>query len=265
MDNAVQAFLTNLIDDAGLFPPATLPMDEAVAGHVAAKASSFGWIMDRFVCSSSRLDELEAALPPEVADEPWDLAVVADGDFDPTVDRPGLVLRLVETRGLPDFDPHPSIEVFCEQVDIGTCLENGHGAKIRCGGATADLYPSPGAVAAFVAECAQLGVRMKATAGLHHPVRAVDPATGITNHGFLNVVGAAVLAHGGTTDEAILTALVAEEDPAAFTLNHEIYRWRDLAANAAQIADARRELFVGIGSCSFTEPVGDLVSLGMLS
>jgi hypothetical protein len=265
MDTAVRAFLTDLIDDAGLFPPAALSIEDAVAGHQRATASPRGWMMDRFVCPSSRLDQLAAALPPEAAAAPWPLAVVVDGDFDPRIERTGLVLRLAETKGLPDFDPHPSIEAFCEGVDVATCLENGHGAKIRCGGATAELYPSPDEVAAFLAECTRLGVRAKATAGLHHPVRHVDPATSITNHGFLNVVGAAVLAHARGLDEPTLAAVVADEDPAAFELSDERFAWKDHSVGADEIAKARHALFVSFGSCSFTEPIDDLTALGILA
>jgi hypothetical protein len=265
VDNAVQAFLTGLIDDAGLFPPAALPIAAAAAGHQQAKASPFGWMMDRFVCPSSRLDELVAALPAEAATKPWDLAVVVDSDFDPRTEHRGLVFRLAEVRGLPDFDPHPSIEVFCEQVDIVTCLENGHGAKLRCGGATADLFPSPDEVADFLAECNERGVRAKATAGLHHPIRHVEPASGITNHGFLNVVGAAVLAHARGLDRRQLAEVVADEDPASFALDNQQFRWRDHVVAAGEIAKARQALFVSYGSCSFDEPVDDLKAMGILT
>jgi hypothetical protein len=123
------------------------------------------------------------------------------------------------------------------------------GAKIRCGGTT---LPSVHEVADFVATCRAAGVPFKATAGLHHPIRSGD------RHGFLNLLAAAVFA--GADPEAIL----AEEDPDAFTLDEHGFGVHDHRADAETIAAARAELFIAYGSCSFDEPTGDLMALGLL-
>jgi hypothetical protein len=138
------------------------------------------------------------------------------------------------------------------------------GAKIRCGGGTADAIPSPEHVAAFVDACRRSDVPFKATAGLHHPFRHADPATGFVRHGFLNVAGAAVMACAAGADRATLARMIADDRPASFRLGPEGFRWQDLVAGPRAIASARRELFLGYGSCSFTEPVEDLVALGVL-
>ena len=41
-------------------------------------------------------------------------------------------------------------------------------------------------------------------------------------------------------------------------------RWRDRRIGAATIRSLRREAFPGYGSCSFDEPVDDLVRMGIL-
>jgi hypothetical protein len=47
-----------LIDDAGPFPPARKPIDEAVADHRAARGDSAAWMLGRFICPVARLEEL---------------------------------------------------------------------------------------------------------------------------------------------------------------------------------------------------------------
>ena len=64
-----------------------------------------------------------------------------------------------------------------------------------------------------MAACRDAGVPFKATAGLHHAIRA-DGA-----HGFLNLLAAAVFAHTEGLGEDELVALLAEEDADAFALD----------------------------------------------
>lgn len=59
MNPSAKSLLDGIIDYAGLFPPAQLPMDEAFARFVDHRSSSDGWMLARFVCPVARLDELE--------------------------------------------------------------------------------------------------------------------------------------------------------------------------------------------------------------
>ena len=149
-------------------------------------------------------------------------------------------------------------------VQMRAIDEAGAGAKVRCGGLEEGDFPSPEMVAAFIWLAAEAGVAFKATAGLHHPLRHWDCAPGVMRHGFLNITGAAVLGRALGLDQEELTEIVAEEDPAAFELSDVSFRWRHRAVTVAEIEPGRRGLMLGYGSCSFTEPVADLVELGML-
>lgn len=61
MKPSVRAFLNQIIDYAGLFPPAKLPMDEALRTYLHAKKTSpHSWMLGRFVCPTTRLQELLA-------------------------------------------------------------------------------------------------------------------------------------------------------------------------------------------------------------
>ncbi len=268
MTDARRALLGGLIDHAALFPPASLDMPDALEADRRARATPEAWMLDRFIVPASRLGELPADTPP--------LSVVLDrgeGDLDAIAQYDVALLEgridpawIPETQAL--VDAKLGVPAFWELApgralagEVAAVREAGAGAKIRCGGVTADAFPPVEAVAAFVLACRDAGVRFKATAGLHHPVRHVDPATGFHMHGFLNLLAAAVFAHMGEDD---LVPVLAEEDPAAFTVDAGGLEVHGRRADAAAIEAARAELFVAYGSCSFSEPVEDLTALGIL-
>lgn len=138
------------------------------------------------------------------------------------------------------------------------------GVKLRCGGLVADAFPSPGRLAAVIAAAGDLGLALKFTAGLHHPVRhrADDPA--VMMHGFLNVFGAGILAREAGLAGDRLIACLAETEPAAFTFTEAGFAWRDLGVDTDAVARARSRWLAGFGSCSFLEPRDDLAALGLL-
>jgi hypothetical protein len=267
--DARRELLGALIDHAALFPPASLDMPEAIEADRAARASEHAWILDRFIVPASRLDELPRVTPR--------LSVVLDGgegDLEAVHDArvAGRTVELVEARIDPAWIPDTQelvnaklgegVRAFWELAPgrglsgaVAAVREARAGAKIRCGGAT---VPPVEAVAAFVVACRDAGVPFKATAGLHHAIRRGDA------HGFLNLLAAAVFANADGLGEDDLVPLLAEEDPAAFALDAGGLAAHGRHADAAAIAEARAELFVAYGSCSFDEPVADLAALGVL-
>ncbi|MBD0348337.1 MAG: hypothetical protein ICV59_04215 [Thermoleophilia bacterium] len=241
------ALLARLIDHAPLYPPASLPLDAALADHERARMSDAAWMVNRFVCPASRL--------AEVAGLDLRLTVVVDV---PWAERPPLDDARIEAIELP-LPPDLSTlreaarEVYVElppgdvHAHIRELARHGLRAKVRCGGET---IPPVGELAAFVRACRATGVPFKATAGLHHAVRRAG------QHGFVNVLAAAVF---GREMEAL-----AEADPRAFELRPSVFRWRDGRAASDELVRVRREVFVSIGSCSFSEPVDELRTLGLL-
>lgn len=241
-DDARRALLTGLIDHAPLFPPASLPVDEALEEDRRFRAGPDGWLVRRFVVPASRFHELGEVKVP--------LAVVVDGtDCAEWVDDPRVAA--IETRS-PDFESRGR-EVFVE-VDLGEGLPDrleqlsalGLRAKVRCGGAR---VPTVEELAEFIRTCRALGLPFKATAGLHHPVRSGE------EHGFLNVIAAAL--HGD--EEAALS-----EDADGFSLTADGFAWRDRFASADLLTRLRADVFAGFGSCSAQEPADELRALGFL-
>jgi hypothetical protein len=60
MTESLKALLSGLIDYAGLFPPAKLPLADALANHRRYQQGEDAWMLGRFVCPAARLAELAA-------------------------------------------------------------------------------------------------------------------------------------------------------------------------------------------------------------
>lgn len=55
---AVKALLHRLIDYAGLFPPASLPLKPAIENYLSYRQSDDSWMLSRFIIPATRLGEL---------------------------------------------------------------------------------------------------------------------------------------------------------------------------------------------------------------
>ncbi|MCR9197373.1 MAG: hypothetical protein NXI04_01900 [Planctomycetaceae bacterium] len=266
------ALLTGLFDYAGLFPPAGLPMADAVAGFERYRAGKHCRMLNAFVIPAARLVELKSEVT-SAAGSPWRLSVLS-GDW--PADREcieqfrqqtaGFQIVSVETRQLsaaaeirhtfPVYIELPLDDGLSDSVaslsQVGAC------AKIRTGGLTTDAFPTCEAVARFLTVCCQAGVPFKATAGLHHPLRSLRRTTAAADaplammHGFVNVLGAVAAATNGATIEQV-TAVLDNTQAAPF-----------VERLTTRPNPALRHLFHSIGSCSFEEPVADLQELSWL-
>jgi hypothetical protein len=98
---------------------------------------------------------------------------------------------------------------------------------------------------------------------LHHPVRQFRDEVKTKMHGFLNVLGAGVLAAEHGWDEQQTTAMLEDEDLASFSFTDDRFAWRECGIDRERLME-RRKLITSFGSCSFNEPREDLRALGFL-
>ena len=56
MKESLRAFMNGLIDYAGLFPPAKLPLDEAIDDYVMHLKGENSWMLGRFIIPVSKLN-----------------------------------------------------------------------------------------------------------------------------------------------------------------------------------------------------------------
>jgi len=248
---SLRALLTNLIDYAGLYPPAALSLPVALSNYKQYLASPESWILNRLVLPVSELDNITVG-------ENWRVTLLVDGEPGPLPRQvQSLETKLARKLSLPTYCEAP-----LKRID-------GAFAKVRTGGLTADAIPMPFEIAGFLCEAAGRRVPFKATAGLHHPIRgghaltyAADSPHAIM-HGFVNVFVAAAFAWHGV-DRATVISVLQECDPQSFEFLDDALTWRGRHLKTEQIAAARRDFAHSFGSCSFEEPISDLKALGWL-
>jgi hypothetical protein len=104
---------------------------------------------------------------------------------------------------------------------------------------------------------------IKFTAGLHHPIRQFRDEVKTKMHGFLNVLGAAVLAaeHQWNADQAV--TMLEDENTDSFSFSDDVFAWRKWKIELERL-QYRRKFVASFGSCSFDEPREDLRGLNLL-
>ena len=274
-----------LFDDASLFPPASLALPDAVAGHLRHQQAWYHDMSGPFVCADAKITQLSAALTAASVAE-MDIALVVPGGadgLDAAVDAvftdPRLRLRAVEVpadrqaasteaaaaaliarldgtplAGATAFAEIPVAQLTADAVHA--LSEHRYLAKLRTGGVTAEAFPDEQTLARSLVLLADQRLAFKCTAGLHHAVRHRADDTGFEHHGFLNVLLAVVAALDGA-DVADVADVLADQDA-----NRVASGISKLTPDAA---DDARSLFTSFGTCSTDEPVSDLVTLGLVS
>jgi hypothetical protein len=76
---SLRALLTGVIDYAGLFPPARLPLEQALHNHARYRAEPEGWMQGRFVIPAARLRELEPHASLFASGAPFVFSVLGRG------------------------------------------------------------------------------------------------------------------------------------------------------------------------------------------
>lgn len=298
---AVRAAFAQLIDYAGLFPPAKLDMATALGEYTNARRGPFAWMLGRFIVAASRIPDL---LDAPANGYPLSLSVIVDAGTDARTWLPSLQQTLDELARLHSAEARVRVEALevalpplptqreTQDAAIGqfaaarkqaglqdvpafvelpqdarrrddlpgalfAMARHGLGAKIRCGGLMPQAFPSAEDLAAFLTiAVGEHRLPIKATAGLHHPIRRRDDRIGVMMHGFLNVLAGAAFARAGA-DLARVQHIVESQDAAELAPGAP-------GLSADDLRETREQSFVAYGSCSFSEPTDDLQALGIL-
>lgn len=248
---SLEALLSGAIDYAGLYPPAALPLPIVAERFQGFLASPERWLMNRLVLPQSQLGAIQ--LQPG-----WRVSLLVDAEPGPLPPQ----VQTLETK----LSHGLSLPTYCE-APLGEI--SGAFAKVRTGALSPDAIPDARHLASFLCRAAELRMPFKATAGLHHAIRAERPLTYALDspravmHGFLNVLVAAAFAWYGVPIDSV-TAILEETDAEAFEFADEELRCRGARLGTRQVHAARRDFAHSFGSCSFEEPVSDLRALELL-
>lgn len=276
MTSQIPPVFVGLFDDAAVFPPGSLPIEEAVPAHVAHTRGAHAGLVGPFVLAAKDVERLAAELTADLPEGSFDLSV--------TVALPGVAEAVAAARRIPAvrlvglevavpdgvaadtvvpalaeaIKDDPDLTVYVEvprddrrEALLAELAGTPYLAKFRTGGVRADLYPDEHELAAAVLAATRAGVAFKATAGLHHALRSTDPETGFEQHGFLNLLVATDAALKGA-GEAELVALLADRDG-------------DRVAERVRALSPRvRDVFRSFGTCSVAEPATESAGLGLL-
>ena len=266
---SLRALLENAIDYAGLFPPAGLALEPALRNQADYVRSPDRWMLGSFIlpigkfaAARNHLAEFEPEYPLrflllgrrrrrrltfvrlETAAEAIKQfiaehkGVVAIEQFEmplppgPVADSLGVARATLGDLALNVFWEAPA---DAAPSTIEALAGSGAGFKLRTGGVTADAFPTGAQISRALVAAVRHRVPIKFTAGLHHPVRLFHESIGGKMHGFLNVLGAGVLAAEHRWSETQTQEMLADESADSFVFDEEAFRWRDWKISPAQI------------------------------
>jgi len=284
---SARALMAGAVDYAGLFPPAQLPLANALAEYRRALAGADAWMLGRFIVPAVQLPALADAVVRDAHDGGgWTVSAIVREHMDEdaaavqafnqraahlhvrvdTIEcRPSSsasITWLAKTFS-PAFTVHVEVGVGpTAPDDLRVVARHQLRAKVRTGGLAPDAFPAPASLVAFIESARAAGVPFKATAGLHHAMRGAYPlsdeigAQSATMHGFVNVMLATA-----TVGERLATttaaALLTRTDRSALVFDDERVRWGDVELSIDAIVRMREAQCVSFGSCSFREPADE--------
>jgi hypothetical protein len=300
---SLKALLAHSIDYAGMFPPCSLGLEPALKNQVEYVRSPDAWMLGAFVLSVEQFNATKQLLSQFDAQHPLRVAALgsktarADAFLDALEDADAAIrslsrhnVDLVSISHLEMFLPHDvdvaslreaksilgDLAVFWEAppdragqsiallAEFNSDADSAtFGFKLRTGGVTADAFPTSMQIAEALVTPATHQLPIKFTAGLHHPLRQYREEVQAKMHGFLNVLGAAVLAAEHRWDTNQTAIMLEDENVDSFSFTDDFFAWREWRIDTKRL-EYRRKFVVSFGSCSFDEPREDLRALNLL-
>ena len=266
-----------LVDDAAIFPPGDAALPDAVAAYTSRDAEWYVDLVGSFVVTDEKLPKVGERIPVSIVITGGAGAIggalhlagragadvagveIALRDLDDLAGNARRVVAAVDAaRADRVLEEETPVYVELPQQEPGASWLGAADAvaeaelrlKFRTGGLEAHLFPASHALARWIDAALDRETPFKCTAGLHNAVRHTGD-DGFEHHGFLNVLVATVRAFDGAATDEVVALL---DDRVVDSV---------CAAAAAEDLGRARRWFTSFGSCSVTEPLDDLLALGL--
>jgi hypothetical protein len=261
--------MRRILDYAGMFPPAKLPLADALRNFQDYQHHKHADYLSRFVIPVGRVPDLpsSAPLPLTVLVTPAEINaslrdLVADS-IEVNWDEASIVL-LEDSFSGKVFIELDWRKPYEPQMAALSKHAPRFGVKLRTGGVTPESIPPSKAIAEFLLSAAQHRLPLKATAGLHVPVPNDDPDVGARMHGFLNFFCAGFLAYSGRGDRDGITNVLEDFSYEDFSFGEHSVRCGTFEFSKREIEELRSRWLLSFGSCSFLEPIEHLEKHGLI-
>lgn len=275
---AHRALFISLVNDAALFPPSALPMDQALQAHAQHRAGEHSDLLGPFLVGVPAVETFVAAVdggatvPPVVGlvARPGTTAESTAAALDALRSVTGTRVATLDAAWSPSWR-NLDLDGLTVHLEVGredqtTALDDIASAtsfvdvraKFRTGPTPDWAWPEAAELAAFVLGAGERYLPFVLTGGLHHVVRGEHSVDGTLEeqHGLLNVL-VATHASAGAADEQTVRELLELRD--ADALADIVAGW-----SSPDVA-AVRAAFAGFGCCDVTDPIGELGDLGLIA
>lgn len=305
LTDARTAALGALIDYAGLFPPASLPLEDAVAAYRRLRSAPDGWLVGRFLCPTSVLEDLAAVLTRtmDAEEPPWAVGAIFDEDVGRAADHAATFHHYASPAALVS-----TAEVALPRDAGGDDIRTIAVAAMGIDGETVPFLEVPlsaeweAEIPATIDAISRVRSDMRRTTGAKLRCGGTEPsafpspeqvamflmacerrglpfkATAGLHHPVRHLdEELGVMRHGFVNLLAAaavaaengpfhdVAAVVAETDPAAFELGAGSLSYREHRFPTRVVAAVRSGAFVAYGSCDVDEPIVDLRAMGFIS
>jgi hypothetical protein len=261
--------MRRILDYAGMFPPAKLPLANALENFHAYQHHEHADYLSRFVIPVGQVPDLpsSARFPLTVLVKPAEinpsLQELEADSIEVPWDEQSLNLLDNSFRG-KIFIELDWRKPYTSQMAALSKHAPHFAVKLRTGGVTPESIPPSKAIAEFFLTAAQHKLPLKATAGLHIPVPNDDPEMGARMHGFLNFFCAGFLAFSGRGDRQTITNVLEDFSYEDFSFGEHSMRCGNFEFSKQEIEQLRSRWLLSFGSCSFLEPIEHLKNHGLI-
>src|SRR5438067_8552131 len=231
---SLRGLLARSIDYAGMFPPCQLELEPSLKNQTQYLRTADAWMLSAFVLPVEQFGAAKQLLTEFDPLHPLQVSALGPKTENAAAFRAALAKTNVAIRSLsthnvdlvsvsqlemflpPDVDsqllsetrsilgtlptfweapPDRAEQTIALVAELDSNADTPtFGYKLRTGGVTAGAFPTTVQIAQSLVTQATHQVPIKFTAGLHHPLRMFRDEVKAKMHGFLNVLGAAVLA-----------------------------------------------------------------------